>query len=355
MPRAVRSLAKLLTLSLGVCAAAAAAPACATTKSAQTKPAVAELPRVPADPLALLVEDPESVIVARVQELQSAAVFARARPYIERATCVQLAEWESVLSATSRAALATRRENKDKSAQWLLVLDGRYSDGDAQRLLGTAIKQTRGADAANLASQTALDSSGRFSVTQRGPLAVSLLEARLLVLGTTPWVQAALASIAKPAAAFSESGLWRSVGTQLHCSERSACVLSTANGANAHYLEDGLANAGAKDLGERLQGADGVLAVTASEGLGLGFAAQLGSADAAQGAERELRDWLYQVNLVVRLTGMPAIFDRARLSTSDTVVRAELDVTKAELDAYEARAKPLFDREAPSCGAAHLP
>lgn len=296
----------------------------------------------------MIVEDPESVVVARVQELQGSPVFARLRPYIERATCVQLAQWDAVLSATRRAALATRR--KDERSQWLMVLDGRYSDGDAQRLLETAVKQTRTADAASLASQTALDSSGRFSVTQRGPLAVSLLDARLIVLGTTAWVQASLGSVAKPVAKFSDSGLWRVVGTQLGCAERSACVLSTANASNARYLEDGLANAGAKGLGERLQGADAAFGLTATEGLGLGFAAQLSSAEAAQGAEQELHDWLYQVNLVVRLTGMPAIFDRARISTQATVVRAELDVTSAELDAYEARGKAIFDREARSCG-----
>lgn len=322
--------------------------ACATSQSARPEPSTPSLPRVPEDPLALIVEAPESVAVANVQTLRSSPLFARLRPYIERATCVQLAEWEALLAATSRAALAARQK-PEQAPEFLLVLAGRYTDADAQRVLELASKKSAGSSA--LPVQETRDHSGRFHVREQGPLAVSQLEGRVLVLGSQAWVRAALSSIAQPTVSFSQSELWRTIGSQLGCSERTACLLSAANSTNARELERGLAGAGARQLGQELASSDIALALTMTEGLGIGFAGQLGSSEAAQVAERALRDWLWQANLVVRLTGLPAVLDRTRLSTQGTLVRGDLDVTQTELDAYEARAKPLFDQKAPSCSA----
>jgi hypothetical protein len=309
------------------------------------------LPAVPSDPLALIVEDPESVAVVRVQELQSAPLFERLRPYIEKAACVKLADWNAVLSATRRAALAARQK-PDQGPEWLIVLDGQYSDGDARRLLTLVLERTHSASA-EPARETR---EGRFGVTEQGALAVSVLESRMLVLGTQAWLHAALRSIEQPVAKFSESAAWQAVALPLGCSERTACVSWRANSMGAHQLERGLSGAGAKDLGQTFVASDSVLGVNVRDGLGLALAAQVGDAQAAQKAEQRLRDWLWQVNLVVRLTGMPAIFDRARLSTQNTLLRGELDVSRAELDAYESRGRPLFDREVSgACAAAAQP
>jgi hypothetical protein len=307
---------------------------------------------VPEDPLALIVEDPESVVVVNVQALQSAPLYDRLRPYIERATCVKLSEWDAVLSATRRAALAARHK-PEQAGEWLVVLDGHYSDADARRLLDVASKQSHNTSAEP--ARETRDGSGRFAVTEQGTLAVSLLEGRVLVLGTQAWVRAAVGTVAQPVASFSTSLLWRSLGAELGCSARTACVLSIANGSNARQIERALSSAGAKRLGQELSRADSALGVTLRQDLGLGFAAQLGGAEQAQAAERALRDWLYQVNILIRFTGLPAVLDRTRLSTHETVVRGELDVSQAELNAYEERARPLFEREASSCTDAQSP
>lgn len=325
--------------------------ACATSQTARPEPtSAAAAPAVPSDPLALVVEEPESVAVVRVQELQSAALFERLRPYIERAACIKLADWSSVLSATRRAALAARKK-PEQAPEWLAVLDGQYSDADAHRLLGLALERSHAATGEP--ARETRDSTGRFGVTEQGTLAVSVLENRILVLGTQLWVRAALQSIAQPVAKFSDNAAWQAVALPLGCSERTACLFWRANSSGAHQLQRGLSGAGAKDLGQTLEGSDSVVSVTVRDALGLGYAAQVGSVEAAKDAERALREWLWQVNLVVRLTGMPAIFDRARLSTQNTLVRGELDVSQAELDAYESRARPLFEREiSGSCDAA---
>jgi hypothetical protein len=301
---------------------------------------------VPEDPLALVVGEAESVAVANVQALISTPLFERLRPYIERATCTQLADWNALLSATRRAALAARHK-PDQEREWLLVLAGSYSDADARRLLAATHKQSHGA--ATEQARDARDSTGRFIVAEQGALATSVLEGRVLVLGPQAWVREALASVAQPTTSFAGSTLWRSVGLPLGCIERSACLLSAANSSNAQQIEHGLASAGARQLGQALASADSAFGLTLTDHLKLGVAAQVGSNEAAQLAERGLRDWLWQANMVVRLMGMPAVLDRAQLSTQGPLVRGELDVTASELDAYEARAKPLFDRQVPSC------
>ena len=319
---------------------------CATSQSARPETSTPSLPPVPDDPLALVVENPEAVAVANVQAVMGTPLFERLRPYIERATCVQLADWNAVLSATQRAALAVRQK-PEQPPEWLLVLSGSYSEAEARRALELAHKKSHGSAADPIRDER--DGSGRFGVAEQGTLAVSQLEGRLLVLGTRAWVRAALAAVAQPTTSFSGSTLWRAVGTQLGCDQRSACLLSAANSGNAELIERGLAGAGARQLGEAVQGADTALGLTLTEKLNLGLAAQLGSNEAAQVAERGLRDLLWQANLVVRLTGLPAVLDRTQLSTQGALLRGELDVSKDELAAYEARAKPLFDRQAPSC------
>jgi|GEM_PF-6642367 len=320
--------------------------ACATSQSTRPDTSTLSLPPVPEDPLALVVENPESVAVANVQAVMGTPLFERLRPYIERATCIQLADWNAVLSATRRAALAVRQK-PEQQAEWLLVLVGSYSEADARRALELAHKKSRGSAADPV--RDVRDGSGRFGVAEQGTLAVSQLEGRVLVLGTQAWVRAAIAAVAQPTASFSGSPLWRTVGTPLGCNERSACLLSAANSGNAELIERGLAGAGARQLGEAIQSADTALGLTLTDKLNLGLAAQLTNGEAAQLAERGLRDLLWQANLVVRLTGLPAVLDRTQLSTQGALLRGELDVTKEELDAYESRAKPLFDRQAPSC------
>jgi len=319
---------------------------CATSQSVRPETSTPSLPPVPEDPLALVVENPESVAVANVQAVMRTPLFARLRPYIERATCINVADWNAVLSATRRAALAVRHR-ADQPREWLLVLAGSYTEADARRVLALAHKKARGADSDPV--RDARDGTGRFGIAEQGALAVSQLEGRVLVVGTQAWARAAIGAVAQPTSSFSGSPLWRTVGLPLGCSERSACLLSAANSNNAEQIERGLASAGARQLGQALSSADSALGLSLSDKLSIGLAAQLASNDAAQVAERGLRDWLWQANMLVRLTGLPAVLDRTQLSTQGALLRGELDVTRDELDAYEARAKPLFDREAPSC------
>ena len=121
------------------------AAGCASSKSAQPETATPAdaaraLPPVPRDPVELVVGAPESVVLTRAAELRAAPVFERLRPYVERATCASLAEWDDLVRATARSVLASRTQSDVE--QWLLVLDGSYAEGDVERLLRAAVART---------------------------------------------------------------------------------------------------------------------------------------------------------------------------------------------------------------------
>jgi hypothetical protein len=314
---------------------------CASSKSAQTglvtpEAAQVEAP-VPRDPVELVVGAPDVVLLTRASELRAAPLFERLRPYIERAACATLSEWDQLVRATTRALLATRAQGE--SEEWLLVLDGSYAEPDLDRLLRAAAARTpRTAPAAPIA----VVSYGRFSISEDDVLAASLLERRLIVLGHKTWVRAALDSISHPAAKLSDLPLWKSVAPEVRCTEQALCVLSAANGSGARGLQHILASAGAKHLGQQLLAANSALALSLPSGAELGLHAQLPDQGAAEAAQRDLKDGLWQAGLLTRLAGLPDVLSEARVAVRGSALHVELSVSESDLARYEQRAGQLL-------------
>lgn len=331
------------SFGLAACASGNAAQPQGTTPAAAAKVEAA----VPRDPIELVVGAPESVLITRAAELRASPLFERLRPYVERATCSSLSDWDQLVRATTRAVLASR--SAEQSEPWLLVLDGSYSDADADRLLRTAAARTpRTAPAAPIVT----DRSGRFPISEDDVLAASLLEGRLLVLGEKAWVRAALDSIAHPAPKLADLPLWKSVAPEVRCAEQSLCLLAAANGSGARNLQQGLAHAGAKALGQQLVAADSALALSLPSGADLAFHAQLPDASAAEAAQRNLKDGLWQVGMLTRLAGLPDVLSAARVEQRGSALHAELSVNDADLARYELRAGQLLSEAVRGdCGA----
>ena len=332
----------LVCVSSGCASGKSAQPAVATPAAA---PALAPVPR---DPVELVVGAPDSVVLARASELRAAPLFERLRPYVERATCASLSEWDGLVRATSRAVLASRTEGQ--SAQWLLVLDGSYTEADADRLLRAAAQRTpRTAPAAPIS----VDRSGRFAISEDDVLASSLLEGRLLVLGHKPWMRAALDAIAHPAAKLGDLALWKSVAPEVRCAEQALCLLAAAQGAGARSLQRGLSSAGAKGLGQQVSAADSALTVSLPSGAEITFHAQLPDAAAADAAQRGLKDNLWQVGLLTRLAGLPDVLSAAKIDVRGAALHGELSVSETDLVRYEQRAGQLLSEAArQDCGVA---
>jgi hypothetical protein len=223
--------------------------ACGGAQASMPAPAHAETPAppaarpVPSDPLELVVGDPSAVALINVEQVRASALFARLRPSLERAACLPSAQLDALLVPTARLIVAARSASDQADAiEWLAVLVGSYTEQDVDRMLSSA---------ARTAEPALRQPVGRFTLASRAGLASSLLEQRLLVLGTPSWVRSALVSIDQPSPNFAASTLWREHAPRVQCAERTGCLLSAANGVIAKRVQRALASAGSKGLGQR--------------------------------------------------------------------------------------------------------
>ena len=153
----------------------------------------------------------------------------------------------------------------------------------------------------------------------------------------------------QPSPSFAVSPLYRDLGGNVRCRERPACLFAAANGSAAKRMQHSLLGFGAADLARAFSESDSALAVAVPSGLELSFAVHLGSAEVAQAAAKQIKDYLWQASLVTRLAGLPSVLDDAQLRADDALLHADLDVSEQDLAAYEARASRLFEDAAPSC------
>jgi hypothetical protein len=341
MPR-MRSKTSCFAIAFALCFGCASAQT--ATPNVEHPSSAPPAHAVPADPLELVVAGPDSVAVLQVDQLRSSPLFGRLRPYLERATCTPSEEWQSLAQATTRAVVASRPA-KDGD-QWLLAMSGQYSDADAKRLLGEAVQRRDGAAAPPAAPAQTL---GRFQVSEQADLASSVLEQRILLLGAKDWVRAAIAAVDAPSPSFAVSPIFRELGSNVHCGDRTACLFAAANGSAAKRMQHSLLGIGAADLGRAFSESDSALALAVPSALELSFAVHLSSAEIAQAAAKQIKDYLWQASLVTRLAGLPSVLDQAQLRADDALLHADLNVSEQDLAAYEARAGRLFEEAAPSC------
>lgn len=301
-------------------------------------------PPVPADPLELLVANPEGVIVLQVEALRGSPVLARLRPYLERTTCISGADLDWILQASRRAVTATR--TTPDGEQWLAILDGTFAPADATRLLTAAVERSGAPGTA-----ATPEARGRFQLQVQSGLAASVLEGRVALLGSADWLRAAVDAIEQPSPNFAVSELWRELGPKVRCAERHACALSVANGAAAKRVEDAFAQLGSRDLAREFAGADTAAGLDAPNGVDLALAVRLSSADVAAAGAQQLKNWVWQAGLLTRIAGLPDVLSAARIRTEGPLLAADLSVNAGDLAKYEARAGKLFERAARNCQA----
>jgi hypothetical protein len=322
---------------------------CGSSQSAAAGPAHAGATTaarpVPTNPLELLIGAPSVVVDMRVDRLRSSPLFARARPFVERATCASSADIDWLSASTARAVAAAR--SVDERIQWLAVLSGTYADRDADRMLA-AITQ-RGASAApNAVTKQAV---GRFAITRQGEIAVSVLDQRLAILGTEVWVRAALDSIDHPSVSFAASSLRRDLAPRVHCADRSVCLLAAADSFASRQLQHALSGLGAKGLGRELSAANTALGLSMPDALEITFLAQLPTPESAAASLDHTKDWFWQAGLLIRLAGLPDVLNAVQAQTSANLLQLDLSVRAADLEQYEQRVGQLVGDSMDGCGA----
>jgi hypothetical protein len=312
--------------------------------SSATAPAVKHVEpaagALPDDALLLIVGAPSSLVDVRVDRLRGAKLYDRLRPYAQRALCGRGVDLDWLTNAASRALLASREV--EARMQWLLVLDGRFTAADGDRLLMAAARQ-------QLNAAIEQQQLGRFSLGKTAGLGASVLDRRYLVLGSAPWVEAAVHSLEHPQPSFATAPLWTSMSAGLACTERALCLVSAGNSRAARELSRIASGAGAAALGQQLGAADSGLAVSLPDGVQLSLRAQMPSRESAQAAIQYAKDWTWQAGLLIKLAALPDVLSGTRWQADGALLRADLDVSASDLAAYEERADQLLGSSASEC------
>jgi hypothetical protein len=323
--------------------------ACGSSQSAAPGPqhagATAAARPVPMDPLELVIGAPSVVVDMRVDRLRSSPLFARARPFVERATCASSADIDWLSASTARAVVAAR--SLDDRIEWLAVLAGSYSDRDADRMLAAIRQRAAGSPPSAVTKQAV----GRFAITRQGEWAVSVLDQRIALLGTEAWVRAALDSVDHPAASFAASSLRRDLAERVHCAEQSVCLLAAADSFATRQLQQGLSSLGAKGLGRELSAANTALGLSMPDSLEITFLAQLPTPESAATSLEQTKDWFWQAGLLIRLAGLPNVLDAVRAQTAANLLQLDLSVRASDLEQYEQRVGQLMGNSLDGCEA----
>jgi hypothetical protein len=341
--RAVVACSVVYLMACGASQASLPTPAHPTPETRE----VAAARPVPSDPLELVVGVPSAVAVVNVEQVRASALFARVRPLLERAACMSSAQLDALLAPSARLVIAARNaSDRADQIEWLAVLVGSYTEQDADRILASTAP---GADPA------LRQPVGRFTLATRAGLATSLLEQRLLVLGTPAWVRSALDSIEQPSPSFAASALWREHGPRVQCAERTVCLLSAADGVIAKRVQRALASAGSKSLGKQLAAADGVVGANVTTGVDLAVDAELQAPELAADAAQQAKDLFWQAGLLIRLAGLPNVFDAAHVGADGNQLKLSLSVSENDLAAYQDRLSKLLIDESDQCTAVAAP
>jgi hypothetical protein len=341
-------LVRLLSLhaSFGL-VACAASQATAPPPAHVEAPAAASVRPVPSDPLELLVGAPTAVAIATVAQVRASTLFGRVRPLIERVSCVSSEQLDGLLASTTRAIVASRQAaGPADHVEWLALLEGSYTEQDVERILASV----------GLPGDAQVrESIGRFTLATRAQLGASLLEQRLLVLGSPGWARSALDAVDHPSPSFAASALWREQAPRVQCAERTLCLLSAADGVVAKPLQRALASAGAKNLGRQLGAADSALGLSAAAGVDMLMVARLQTPDAAAAALQETKDLFWQAGLLIRLAGLPDVLNDARVRAAGDQLQLDLSVSEGDLAQYQERLTQLLGDDRGSCPAVATP
>lgn len=320
-----------------VCVTTTLAAACASSKTAAPPASAASakkpeppLPPVPTDPLALLPLDTSSLVIADATALSKLPDFATWRGWAERYACIARSDLDWLTANTARGLLAAR--GKSPSVQGLAILAGKYTDADAGRAL--SLLEPSGAA---IGAPVTMQQRGRFTLSTRGPISATQLEGRLLLVGDTAFVQAALDTIeAPPPTRLSDAEPFHRVSERLGCSSRAVCMLTAADSSATHALKRLLAGVGMKGLGRELAQAASGLSVDVASGVAFAGSIELGSEDQARSVEKQINDWLWQAGVFARLAGFPDVLDEIEVKRSEpSVVELQLrldDATRAKLE-----------------------
>jgi hypothetical protein len=305
-------------------------------------------PPPPTEPLRLLPDGVKELVTANLKQLRGSPHYALAGRWIRRYACLDAEPSHFLMERTERLVLAAYTEAENRSAaRSLAVLRGEYRTGDAGRALAQAGSLLGTAAAGPVSEQT----RGRFRVLGAGALSAALVGERMMVIGDTERVMAALdIADGKRAAWIPRDALMQGVDTERWVADHTAAVIMRVDARTAQRLGRELSVIGGRRLGENLNQSSAALALLVGGDLTAQAQVLYTDARIATEAADGLRAVMARADLVLRLTGLPSAVERTRVSADGERLNVTLTLSSADIERVGNRLEPLLGGSTPACG-----
>lgn len=328
--------------------------ACGGTKQTAPPPKTASSavvqdapPPLPVDPLKLLPAGVRELVSIDLGQLRGSQHFAIAEQWLRRYGCLHAEPSHFLLDRTERAVLATYAAGPTgERVHPLAVLHGDYRDGDVAQALSHA-RALFGA----LPEPVVTEPHGRFALLTSGDLSGVQLGDRLIAIGSTPRVLAALeVANARQAGFDTADELMHGLSTQRWLSSHSVAAITRVDERTARRIGRQLSAIGGRRLGEDLNESSAAFAFVLASDLQLEAQVLYPNARTASDAAHGLRSVLGRADLVLRLTGLPSTLARALVQAQGELLTASLTLSASDISSLSKRLLPLLENGTPACG-----
>jgi len=344
-PAAIVRHARLLACLLAPIVASCGASQSTSSAGATTTPAEAPLPPLPSSAVDLLPAALDGALRVDVAGLRKSPLWAYGVEAAQK-RCVAIERFEVLLQRTD---VVVGGALDAKGTLGAAVLQGKLEPTDVDTLLGLLLADPARAPAVQTRTE------GRFQVSERAPVAASVLGSGLAVVGDAASLRSVL-DVADGKAPNAREGLLSGgLGQAIGFETAGIAVIYRPTAEGRAQLERQLGRGGRAALPPGLlQSSRGALAVHLGEPLELRAAVESASAAEADELTRATQSSLMQLNLLLRLAGLPPLLERLTAQTQGTLSVFSLQIGSADLDVLWSRMRDLLAAEAQNCGEVKL-
>lgn len=313
-------------------------PEAATKTAAEAAPPP---PPLPASAVELLPAAFDSALRVDVAQLRTSPLWGYGLQ-VAKQHCIALERYQVLLERTELIVGGTR---DGQDALGAAVLQGALEAGDADTLLGLFAADPAHQPPAQLSTR------GRFRVSERPPLAASVLGPGLAVVGD-PSALGAVLDVADGKAPNARQGLLSDgIGQAIGFEQAALALIYRPTEQSRAQIENRLGRGGRAALPPGLlKGSRGAFSTTAGDPFELKAAIESASPTEADELTRGTQSSLMQLNLLLRLAGLPPLLERVNATTQGTLSVFSLQLSRADLDLLWSRLQDLLVAETQGCG-----
>ena len=304
------------------------------------------LPALPSDPLALVPAGADMVVTVDIASLRGTPLFPVLSRYAAQQSCGGTAPAGWLVERAERMVVAgferPAGETQGPEMRSLLIVRAPAAPGDAARLLAERSKVE--GEPAPTVQETA---RGRFGYAEANGIAAARLGDHLLAIGDAPVLQAMLD------VADGKQQAWPQGDTNAQALQAQGWLSGHSVGLIGHVSEQGAKRMkrALKKLGSAppLDNAALTLALDVGDGVRADAQAGLPDAASAENAANDLRSSFGQLELLVRLTGLPVALATPQIRTEGANLRVSLALSADDVRILLERLDTIAPPGEPRC------